>query len=414
VNDRRAAATDRVAGIVRARPEILRICSVFEPPPEIDLASVARFDPIGGMQNHTAELTRAIDDFGFGQTVVTSRPPGFPRQTRWGHVTVLRTGVPIPLFRQFYGAAAAMRILRIKAPDLVHAHLGEDLAVVPLSLLGGRRGAPNVLTIHCDLAHTFAGGGIRAVTLRSLGARLELIGARRASAVIVLSEGTRRAMIVAGVAPDRLHVIPPGVVPELFEGPFDDPLPSVPRPRVLFVGRIARPKNVESLIGAFALLKSQANLILVGDGPDRGRIENLLRSKGLQAKTRITGFVRHEHVGAYLQHSDVLILPSVFEELGSILLEGMCAGVPVVASRLPGVASIVSDQRTGLLVRPGDERELAAAIDRLLTDQALRRRLASQGREVARDFTWAAQARRIASIYESVLGDPDRSASTAR
>jgi glycosyltransferase involved in cell wall biosynthesis len=92
----------------------------------------------------------------------------------------------------------------------------------------------------------------------------------------------------------------------------------------------------------------------------------------------------------------------------------MCAGVPVVASRLPGVASIVSDQRTGLLVRPGDERELAAAIDRLLTDQALRRRLASQGREVARDFTWAAQARRIASIYESVLGDPDRSASTAR
>jgi glycogen(starch) synthase len=393
---------------------VLRLCSVFEPPEQIDPATVARFDPIGGMQNHTAELTRALDRLGFRQTIVTSRPPGYPCFSRSGRFTVHRVGLPIPTFRQFYGVAAAMRIAQLDRHDVVHLHLGEDLAIVPLGTLGSKRRAPTVLTVHCDLGHTFNGRGARAVVLRSLGSRLERIGARHAHAVIVLSESAKKAMVEEwSIREERVHVIPPGVVPELFKGPFVDPLPSVGRPRIVYVGRIAQQKDVQTLVRAIAFLRSDAQLVIVGDGPDRQRMERLAESLGIRERMTITGFVRHEKVPAFLHHADVLALPSQFEELGSVLLEAMCIGMPIVASRVRGIESVIDHDDNGLLVAPGNPRAFAAAIDRVLEDRLLARRLAQRSHAGSARYTWSALADRVASIYLKVLTET-RPASTSR
>jgi glycogen(starch) synthase len=384
---------------------VLRLCSVFEPPEHVDPATVAGFDPIGGMQNHTAELTRALDRLGFRQTVVTSRPPGYPPVSRAGRSTVRRVGLPVPTFRQFYGVAAATRVARLDHHDVVHMHLGEDLAIVPLGILASKRRAPTVLTVHCDLGHTFNGRGPRAAVLRSLGSRLERIGARRAQAVIVLSEAAKKAMVEWSVREERVHVIPPGVVPELFKGPFVDPLPSVRRPRIVYVGRIAQQKNVQTLVRAIAFLKSDAHLVIVGDGPDRHRMERIAESLDIRDRMTVTGFVRHEKVPAFLHHADVLALPSKFEELGSVLLEGMCIGMPMVASRVRGIESVIRHESNGLLVSPGDPRALAAAIDRVLADRVLARRLGQQAHVESGRYTWSALADRVASIYLKVLSD---------
>src|ERR671912_2002698 len=102
----------------QTRIRVLRLCSVFESPPSALVARGVKFDPIGGMQNHTAELTRALDRRGIVQTVLTTRPPTAPYFQRLGdHARVIRLGLPIRRFRQLYGLQAAVSapILAIRA-----------------------------------------------------------------------------------------------------------------------------------------------------------------------------------------------------------------------------------------------------------------------------------------------------------
>src|SRR4029453_8357385 len=114
---------------------VLRLCSVFQPPDSAIAGRGARFDPIGGMQTHTHELTLALDRLGVAQTVVTTRPPSTsPEEALGAHSRVIRLGLPVPWFRQLYSWPAFGLLPRLAASaDLIHAHLGEDLAVTPLA-----------------------------------------------------------------------------------------------------------------------------------------------------------------------------------------------------------------------------------------------------------------------------------------
>src|SRR5215217_743904 len=101
--------TWEMKGTDRTRIRMLRLCSVFEPPPSALLGRGVRFDPVGGMQNHTAELTRALDRRGVLQTVLTTRPPTAPYFQRLGdHARVIRLGLPVRRFRQLYAPQAAI------------------------------------------------------------------------------------------------------------------------------------------------------------------------------------------------------------------------------------------------------------------------------------------------------------------
>jgi len=226
----------------RTRIRVLRLCSVFEPPPTALVGRGVKFDPIGGMQNHTAELTRALDRRGVVQTVLTTRPPTAPYFQRLGdHARVIRLGLPIRRFRQLYGPQAAIiaPILAARA-DVVHVHLGEDLAVLPVGAAAARfHRLPLVLTVHTSLRHTLAVSDLRSAVLKALGGQIERWGEQSAEAVLVITPRLSKLLISDGAAENRIHVIPPGVNPSLFEGPFEDPFSGVGRPRVLFVGRLA-------------------------------------------------------------------------------------------------------------------------------------------------------------------------------
>src|ERR671910_3278448 len=115
---------------------VLRVCSVFQPPATALSGPGARFDPIGGMQTHTHELSRALDLLGVEQTIVTTLPPtAAPEEALGAHGRVTRLGLPIRHFRQLYSWPAARLLPRLAgSADLVHVHLGEDIAVVPLAL----------------------------------------------------------------------------------------------------------------------------------------------------------------------------------------------------------------------------------------------------------------------------------------
>jgi 2-deoxystreptamine N-acetyl-D-glucosaminyltransferase/2-deoxystreptamine glucosyltransferase len=399
---------------------VLRLCSVFEPsaarrparpgalPGELD-SRAARFDPIGGMQNHAATLTRCLDARGVRQTVVTARLAGPAGTTPLGVAArVHRTGLPLPRLRQLWALSGLPAVLRAgqRAPvDVVHAHQGEDLATLPLARLAARvHRCPLVVTVHCSVGHTLAGRGARIRVLRALGGWIERGTLRRADAVVVLTGRTAAALRDDGVPADRLSTVPSGFDPALFAVPAADVLPGVARPRIGYVGRLAPQKRADTLVRAFGRMRERASLVVVGDGPDRALVERLAAESPAADRITLAGFVEHARVPAVLASLDVLVLPSAYEEMGSVLTEAMAAGLPVVASDVGGIPEVVRHGVSGLLVPPGDVGALAAALDRVTADDVLRARLAAGARARSAEYGWPALSARVAAVYDRVLG----------
>lgn len=390
---------------------VLRLCSVFDGQP----ASRDGFDAIGGMQNHTAALTDRLDRAGLVQTVVTSRRDGPSGTARVGSgAVVVRTGISTRAFRQLWAPAALRRMLRPGWPpgppvDVVHVHQGEDLAALPLGWLAARRRrCPLVVTLHCSLRHTVRGGGMRTAMLRRVGGFIEGSLVPRADAVLALTRAVSERLADEGLAPGRLRVIPSGYEPAFFRQRSTDPLAFAGRPRVVYAGRLCEQKDVETLVRAFAGLVSRAHLVLVGDGPQRAAVHRCAGAHGIRHRLHITGAVAHTRVPSFLRHADVFVLPSRYEEMGTAVVEAMAAGLPVVASRVGGIPSLVEDGVTGVLVPPGDAPELAAAIDGLLHDRQRSRRLGAAGRAaVETTHAWPALARQIEEVYRGVAAAAD-------
>jgi glycosyltransferase involved in cell wall biosynthesis len=381
---------------------VARLCSVFEVPRAACSGRGAAFDPVGGMQNDAGQLTRALDRRGVAQTIITAYRPGAPRREHIGdHATVFRVGLPVRRLRQLYSVPASVRLpLYARAADLVHAHLAEDLAVVPLALAAARLNRlPLVLTIHTSLTHTLTVTNPRSGLLKILGGAMERLGQRHAVAIIALTPRTGELLVERGIPADRVHVIPPGVDAARFRPPLPDLLHDIPRPRAVFIGRLCAQKAVATLIMAIQQLPPNVHVVLVGDGPQRASLEALTAGLGLRDRTHFRGFVPPQDVPAVLAGADVFVLPSRYEELGSVLLEAMAAGVPIVASSTGGVPDVVRDGVTGLLVPPGDPGALASAVRAVLDDPGLADRLRAGARATAHQHDSDTLADRVLHLY---------------
>jgi glycosyltransferase involved in cell wall biosynthesis len=358
------------------------------------------------MQVHTARLTAALDELGLDQTVITAYRPGAPRVQRIGHRAVVhRAGVPLRHVRQLYGVASIPLVIRGPAPDVVHVHLGEDIAILPLARWAARRAkAPLVATVHCSLRHTVVPHGIRSAMLRAIGGPLQLELLRAADAVLVLSERAAEFLVDDGVDPMRLRVVALGVDLEPGGGERR-PAATDRRPTVVFAGRLVPEKGVHELIEALGSLP-EVGLLVVGDGPERRSLEAAAAAMGMADRIRFVGAVAHADVHAYLRDADVVVAPSWFEERGRVLLEAMAAGTPVIAARSGGPVETVKDGVNGLLVPPRAPKALAAAIARVLSDDRLAAALAAAGRRTAATQPLSSLVADTLDVYRTVLGAP--------
>jgi glycogen(starch) synthase len=388
---------------------VLRLCSVFEPEAGSIEERAVRFDPIGGMQNHTAALSRCLDEQGLTQTVLTARlAAGCGTSTLGRRGTVRRVGLRTSRLRQLWGLAALPHVVRAKGVDLVHAHQGEDVATLLLALLArALHACPLVVTLHCSVQHTVTGPSTRSWLLHVVGGAVERLAVRRADAVLVLVPRTAELLARDGLSPAKVHVLPSGFEPTLFAGAHDDAFPSLPRPRIGYVGRLAKQKRPDLLVEAFGRMQETAQLLVVGDGPLRAEVRAAVQRSPARDRITMTGFVPHTEVPQVLASIDVLALPSAYEEMGSVLVEAMASGVPVVASRVGGIPAVVRDGETGLLVPSGDVTALAAALDELVADPGRRERMCRTARQVATGYSWPDLARRVIAVYDDVRRDEE-------
>jgi glycosyltransferase involved in cell wall biosynthesis len=147
-------------------------------------------------------------------------------------------------------------------------------------------------------------------------------------------------------------------------------------------------------------------LELVGDGPERERILRRARERGVADRVSLSGARSSEEVRAALARARAFALPSVrlpsgrMEGIPVALMEAMAGGVPVVATRLSGIPELVQDGVTGLLVEPHQPEQVAAALERLLADDALAAQLARDARGlVERSFNLTVEARRLGDLF---------------
>lgn len=216
-------------------------------------------------------------------------------------------------------------------------------------------------------------------------------------AVICVSRAQRRQLVQAGLSRHVIPVIPNGIDLEQFAGPKPSNLPLPSDRRIIVqVANVMPDKDFSTLLqaaGSLARRRGDFHLLLVGRDTDGLEMARAVAEAGLSKMATLAG--QRNDVPGILARADVFALSSKRETFGLAVLEAMAAGVPVVASDLPALAELVSDGRDGLLVPPGEPDALAAAIERLLDDAALGRRLAQAGRKRAAAFSSSRTARRF-------------------
>ena len=236
-------------------------------------------------------------------------------------------------------------------------------------------------------------------------------GILQSDAVTAVSESLRRTTVEQLDVHKEIDVVPNFIDPTRFEQARSGPGArrwGKPGERLLLHISNFRPvKRVLDVIGIFerVLRKVPSRLILVGDGPDRGKVEQYCREHRICGSITFIGslpLIEEVLVGA-----DLFLLPSESESFGLAALEAMSCEVPVVTTLAGGLPEVVVDGETGYLCPVGDVDGMAAAAVRLLSDEPLRRRMAEAGRRRAVEvFSQAAVVQRYRAIYQRVTGLP--------
>ncbi len=233
----------------------------------------------------------------------------------------------------------------------------------------------------------------------------KLLYNRRVDGVIAISRPIAELLKAAGVRPERVRVIHSGIDPRQFEGTGDRAAAPVNDVVVGMMAVMETRKGHRYLFEAARLLQAQglrAKYLIAGDGSLRDELRQTVEQLGVHDSVEFLGFV--SDAADFLSKIDIFVMPSLYEGLGVAVLEAMATGKPVIATRVGGLAEVVIDGVTGLLVPARDGSELARAIDRLARDNNLARVMGQGGAQrVREEFTIDKMAERNEACYYSLL-----------
>jgi glycosyltransferase involved in cell wall biosynthesis len=366
-------------------------------PPSLDILVVNwqdRENPqSGGAETHLHEVFGRLARWGHKVTLLCSGFEGAPRHTELDGMEVHRTGGRYSFVYQ--ARRYFRRHLRRRPFDVIV----EDLNKVPL-FTPSWSDHPVVLLVH----HLFGATAFQEAHLPlATGTWLlerPIPRAFHGLPVIAVSESTRADLIARGMDAARIAVVPNGIELEQFTP--DAELERFEQPTALYLGRVKRYKRVDLPMLAIAALRDRGvpgRLLIAGRGDHVGELETLAAELNLgEDRVRFAGFVDDAHKVELFRRSWVHVLTSPKEGWGIANLEAAACGTPTVASDSPGLRDSVVNGQTGYLVPHGDVGALAARMEALFTDPALRDRLGEQAHAFAQAFSWDASAQGVLQV----------------
>lgn len=367
-----------------------------------------------GQAVHIEEMIHALRARGHEVRVVAPAPAAEGRMggtVSW--VQRLRAALPKAVYELMelaYSLVAYRRLARAARdfqPDVVYERY--NLFLLAGAMLRRRRGIPLLLEVNAPLADERAAFG--GLGLERLAHWAETRAWRSADAVLPVTAVLADRVRSRGVPASRIEVIPNGINEAHFAGA---PAPDAAK-RVLgidaaalvlgFTGFVRDWHGVDQVVRWLATADAppQAMLLVVGDGPARPGLEALARELGVQARVRFTGVVDRAAVPAHVAAFDIALQPAVVAYASPLkLFEYLALGKAIVAPRTPNLLEVLDDGHNALLFDPAEPGALAAALQRLGDDPALRARLAASARDTItrRRLTWDGNAQRVAALAE--------------
>ncbi len=366
---------------------------------------------VGGYERAAERLAEELVSLGHEVTVIADcRDKCWPRMETTNGVTVrrlwciYRTGLHLLTALLSH---AAFLLLNGRRYDVFHIHQYGYHAAVTV-VIGRLLRRPIILKI----TNTGAQGIEQALVDEKKTSRLLALLHRKVDACIATTVEAQEEAARFGIPRERIRVIPNGIASDFFK-PCDRQGKAEIKKRlglgssltVLYCGRLSSAKNAEGLIEAWNAIHcnvSNAELVLIGDGPMRKILESRVAAHGLTMSIRLAGL--QPEVLSWYQAADVFVLPSHHEGLSNSLLEAMSCGLPVVSTRVSGSTSIFAERDVGELVDVGDIPGLATALLRLLTDATRRGTCGFRAREYARvRFSIQAVAEETLGLYAQLV-----------
>lgn len=363
---------------------------------------------------------RKINDFGIGTYLrnLVRHLPRFDSQNDYYLICYPQDSELLeslsPTFHLHPTSAPNYSISEHLSIPLALRHIRADLFHAPHYVLPLVTPCPVVVTVH-DVIHLlfpqylpsrFASQYARWMIGRAL---------EKARLVMTVSKASKRDLLgFFDVDESKILVIPNGIDPTMASELSPEEIERVRRRfqltgrNALFVGNIKPHKNVERLIAAFARLRederfSDLTLIVVGDEISKyPSLRRAVERHRIRSQVRFFGFVPEMTLVALYRAADLFVFPSLYEGFGFPPLEAMANGTPVITSKISSLPEVVGD--AAITVDPYNVDEIADAMKRVLTDDALRERLIVSGRERAQRFSWETAVAKIHEAYMKVLG----------
>lgn len=203
----------------------------------------------------------------------------------------------------------------------------------------------------------------------------------------------------------RVRLVPSGIDADSWAPPAD----VIRRPLVMAWGRVLYEKGFQVVAQAIARLRGRVpdvSGIIAGRGPYLAELQSRIDLEGVNDLVHLAGFVPDAELRANLHRAGCVVIPSLYEPFGVVALEALAAGAPVIAADTGGLHEILAGTGAALLFEPGNDVELAAAIERVLTDTELAASLTANARELVSDtYSWSAVAARTVETYDDVIDE---------
>lgn len=346
--------------------------------------------PSGGMANQTRQLVRLLGNEGVKVEVIQVNPPYTPA---WiGHIRVLRA-----LFRlvayvaRLWSTARRVRLFHVMANSGWSWHL----FAAPAVWVAKWHNVPVVINYRGGEAESFFQRSFRWVrpTLN------------KADIVVVPSAFLQRVF--------QKWAVPTVVVPNIidmelfFPGGQQRGREASAQPHIVVARNLEKIYDIATAIRAFKRVRDRfpgARLTIAGSGPEEAALQGHVAELGLESAVVFTGRLENARMAELYRSADVVLNPSLADNMPISLLEALACAVPVVSTNVGGVPYIVEDGVSASLVAPGDDEGMARAVVGLLEDPVLARRLVEQGSRLAQQYTWPAVRARLFGVYQDISG----------